>query len=347
MSAGDLDLAGSEEGDFSAWVIRPYGPEDALAWKALLAASNNATLFHDLDFLAYHPPGKYDFRHLVALRRSRIDAVIPGALSADGVFLSPAGASIGGPAVRKSLPVESCLHLVEALQLYCKSAGWRGIEVTLPPPIYRDEPDQATEFALHVRGFQLVHRSMPLLIPLDRKEGEHYQRLFRQSQRSYVRACRRRGVVVSEAGIEGLGGFLELFTETHARLGSQPTHTHEEIETLLHRWPAHIRIWSAHLGELTIASVLLFVLNRRICNTFYICDRASHRSFHGLTVLLAEIADRLASRGFHFLDLGPSASSEHFNRGVVSFKESLGARAFCRDRWRWKNSAVYDGNTKL
>lgn len=36
------------------WVIRPYGPEDAIAWKALLAQSNNATLFHDLDFLAYH-----------------------------------------------------------------------------------------------------------------------------------------------------------------------------------------------------------------------------------------------------------------------------------------------------
>jgi hypothetical protein len=52
---------------------------------------------------------------------------------------------------------------------------------------------------------------------------------------------------------------------------------------------------------------------------------------------LAEIADSLARCGFHYLDLGPSASSGHFNRGVLSFKESLGARAFCRDRWYWKN----------
>jgi hypothetical protein len=337
MSDGDPDLAGREKGDLNAWVIRPYQPKDAIAWKGLLADSNNATLFHDLDFLAYHPPGKYDFRHLVASRRSRIDAVIPGALSADRVFVAPAGASIGGPAVRKSIPVEACLHLVEALQLYCKSAGWRGIEITLPPPIYHDEPDQGIEFALHVKGFQLVDRSMPLLIPLDRQKGEQYQRLFRQSQRSYVRACRRKGVVVSEVGIEGLGAFRELLTATYARLGSLPTHTPEEIETLLYRLPAHIRIWSAHLGELTIASVLLFVLNRNICNTFYICDRASHREFHGVTVLLAEAADILARRGFRYLDLGPSASSAHFNRSVVSFKESVGARAFCRDRWRWES----------
>jgi hypothetical protein len=337
MSAGDPDYAGPKKADVNAWIVRPYRPEDATAWKALLADSNNATLFHDLDFLAYHPLGKYDFSHLVALRRSRIDAVIPGVLSVEGVFVSPAGASIGGPAVRKSIPVEACLHLVEALQLYCKSAGWRGIEVTLPPPIYHDEPDQGIEFALHVKGFQLIHRSMPLLIPLDRQQGEQYQRLFRQSQRSYVRACRRKGVAVREAGIEGLGAFLELLAQTHARLGSLPTHTPEEIESLLHRLPASMRIWSAHLGDTMIASALMFILNRNICNTFYLCDRAAYREFHGLTVLLAAAAEVLAGRGFRYLDLGPSASSTHFNRGVVSFKESLGAKGFCRDRWRWNN----------
>jgi Acetyltransferase (GNAT) domain len=319
------------------WVIRPYRPEDANAWKTFLRDSNNGTLFHDLDFLAYHPPVKYDFRHLIALRGTHVEAVIPGALSADGIFVSLAGASIGGLAVKKSLSVEACLHLVEALQLYCKSVGWQGIEITVPPPVYNDEPDQIIEFALHVRGFDLVHRSLPLLIPLDRQGGDNYQRLFRQSQRSYVRACRQKGVVVTEAGIEALGEFLELFAETYARLEALPTHTPEEIRSLFHRIPARLRIWSAKLEGITIASALLFVLNRNICNTFYICDRASHREFHGVTVLIAEAIDVLAERGFRYLDLGPSASGAHFNTGVVNFKESLGARAFCRDRWRWQN----------
>jgi len=323
--------------DVNEWVIRPYHPEDAAAWKVFLRDSNNGTLFHDLDFLAYHPPGKYDFRHLIALQGTHIAAVIPGALSADGIFVSSAGASIGGPAVKKSLPAEACLHLVEALQRYCETTGWRGIEITLPPPVYNDEPDQIIEFALHVRGFQLVHRSMPLLIPLNSQTGDAYQCIFRQSQRSYVRACRQKGVVVTETGIEGLGEFLELLAETYARLKALPTHTPEEIEGLFHRIPARLRIWSAKLEETTIASVLLFVLNRNICNTFYICDRASRRDFHGVTVLFAGAIDVLARRGFRYLDLGPSASSVHFNRGVVSFKESLGAKAFCRDRWLWQN----------
>ncbi len=319
------------------WVIRPFRPEDAAAWKAFLQDSNNGTLFHDLDFLDYHPPGKYDFHHLVAFRGARIEAVIPGALSADGIFVSLAGASIGGPAVKKSLPAEACMHLVEELQLYCNTAGWRGIEITLPPPIYHDEPDQIIEFALHVRGFQLVHRSMPLLIPLHREESNHYERLFRERQRRYVRACRRKGVAVTESGIDGLRGFLELLAETHARLKAQPTHTPAEIRSLFDRVPGHLRIWSAHLSGIVIASMLLFILNRNICVTFYLCDRATHRADHGATVLLAEVIDALGERGYRYLDMGPSASTVHFNDGVVGFKESLGARAFCRDRWRWQN----------
>jgi Acetyltransferase (GNAT) domain len=342
---GDLDLAGLEADDpadngwpgVNKWSLRPYCPDDAGAWKVFLAGSNNGTLFHDLDFLDYHPPRKYDFRHLIGLRENCIEALIPGAVSEEGIFVSLAGASIGGPVVKKSITAEACLHLVETLQFYSGSAGWRGIEFTLPPPIYQDEPDQKIEFALHRSGFELVHRSMPLLIPLVSEEANRYERIFRERQRRYVRACRRKGVSVHESGIDGLAGFLELLEETYSRLKAVPTHTPVEIEKLFSQVPDNLRIWSAHLGGLVIASMLLFILNRNICNSFYLCDRASHRADHGATVLLSEIIDALGRRGYRYLDMGPSASTSHFNHGVVDFKESLGARAFCRDRWRWKN----------
>ena len=93
MSTGGLDLGGVDGGQtteqtarrrgVSAWLIRPYGPDDAPAWKALLGDSHNATLFHDLDFLAYHPPGKHVFNHLVALWGTRIGALAVSAVQTD------------------------------------------------------------------------------------------------------------------------------------------------------------------------------------------------------------------------------------------------------------------------
>jgi hypothetical protein len=315
--------------------VRLFSPDDAAAWRTFLSASANGTLFHDLDFLAYHPPGRFDFRHLLVERGGRLEVIVPGALRADGFFASPAGASVGGPVVRKDLRASAAIELISALRRHAEREGWRGLEFTLPPPVYADVPNQLIEFALHRQGFQLVHRALPLLLPLTQAGPGRYQHLFSQSRRSYVRANLRKGVMTREHGIEGAPAFLELFQETYARLGAVPTHSPSEIGDLLQRKPDNVRLWLAVLDGVAIAGVLMFILNRYICNAFYICDRASHRDEHGVVVLFASAVDALAERGFRYLDLGPSASSDHINEGVLFLKESLGARGFCRDRWLW------------
>jgi Acetyltransferase (GNAT) domain len=319
----------------SGLTVRPVQPADHRVWNTHVEISNNGTLFHDLDFLSYHSADRFDFRHLIVERDGRIEAVVPGAVRRDGVFVSPAGASVGGPAVRRSLAAEQALALVEALQNYARAQHWDGLEFALPPPVYHHSPNQLVEFALTLKGFSLTNRALSFLLPLRRGATDHYQALFAQSRRSYVRANRRKGVTTREAGAEAVDAFLELFQETYDRLGTSATHTPSEIVDLLRRLPHRVRLWLAWLGETAIAGSLVFVLNPNVCCTFYICDRLSHRDHHGVTVLLADLLDTLAQRDFRYLDLGPSASSTHFNRGVVYFKESLGAQAFCRDSWRW------------
>jgi hypothetical protein len=314
--------------------VRDFTPDDAAAWRTFLSTSVNGTLFHDLDFLAYHPPGRFNFRHLLVERAGRLEAIVPGALRPDGLFSSPAGASVGGP-VTKDLRVGAAMELITALRRHAAQESWRGLEFTLPPPVYADVPSQVMEFALYREGFQLVHRALPLLLPLRQDGPGRYQRLFSQSRRSYVRASLAKGVFAREYGIEGAPAFLELFEETYNRLGAAPTHSPSEIEGLLRLKPDNVRLWLALFDGAPIAGVLMFILNRNVCNAFYICDRASRRDEHGVAVLFATAIDALADRGFRFLDLGPSASSDHINTGVLFLKESLGARGFCRDRWRW------------
>ena len=65
-----------------------------------------------------------------------------------------------------------------------------------------------------------------------------------------------------------------------------------------------------------IASVLLFILNRNICNTFYICDRASHREFHGVTVLLAEVVDVLGETRIPLPRSGSQRVERYISIGV-------------------------------
>src|SRR6185369_10813793 len=80
--------------------IRSFAEGEAEAWRRFLAGSATGCLFHELDFLAYHPTGRFRFEHLVAEEAGQIVALVPGGtVERDGctIFRSPLGASFGGP----------------------------------------------------------------------------------------------------------------------------------------------------------------------------------------------------------------------------------------------------------
>jgi len=311
--------------------------DDETTWEKFLARAANATLFHDLRFLRYHPPGRFRFHHLIFRRNGEPVALLPGglALTAEGaMFSSPLGASIGGLVVGADLRAELAVNLIEVLQDYASAQGWACVEITLPPQCYNFETSGLVEFALFCRGFHLMHRWLCHMLPL--AGGTGFDRLFRERQISYARAARRKGMVGVEAGIEAVDDFLNVFRDTYERHGVAATHTPEEIRDLVERLPTRVRLHLAMLGGVPVAGLLVFRLSATVANTFYICSSTKHAGEHGAAFIIADLIDRLSRAGFRYLDLGPSASDQKFNKGVTFFKEGLGAFGQCRDRWRWE-----------
>jgi hypothetical protein len=94
-----MGAKGSHLTSCDAITVHPYEPGQATEWKAFLEASNNGTLFHDLDFLAYHPLERFDTHHLMFRQNGKLIALLPAAIVSepdDRRFLkSPYGASVG------------------------------------------------------------------------------------------------------------------------------------------------------------------------------------------------------------------------------------------------------------
>lgn len=311
------------------------GNEDL--WREFLARSTNGTLFHDLDFLRYHPHDRFRFQHLMLMRGGEPVALFPGGLeeSVQGtIFCSSLGASVGGLAVAANLSTKLALDMVTALQDYARHRGWAGIRVTLPPLYYSFETAGLIEFALFYRGFRLKHRWLCPVIRLD-AEPEIFSRKFKIRQISPVRAARRKGVRCVEVGLESFNEFILPFRDTYSRHGTQPTHSEDEIRDLLTRLPNRIRVHLAKLDDIPIAALLVFHVTRSVATTFYICRSAGHLGANGPAILIANAMDRLGEAGFRYLDLGPSASDHKINDGNTFFKEGLGAVGHCRDRWQW------------
>ena len=79
--------------------IEKYTEDKKQIWNFFVKNSNNGTLFHDLDFLSYHPEDRFNEHHLMFYRKDNLISVMPMALSeTDGkkVAKSPYGGSYGG-----------------------------------------------------------------------------------------------------------------------------------------------------------------------------------------------------------------------------------------------------------
>ena len=310
---------------------------DAAAWAAFVESANDGTLHHELPFLAYHPPDRFRFEHLIVRNAGQIVAVVPGGVveqNGRSSFVSPLGASVGGPLTARPLLSET-MAIVEALQTHARERGWSGFEFVLGPTAYQRRAADATSFALFALGFRLDERNLSFIVPLDPGTTDAYATLFRKKQAWGVRAATRRGVTISHGGSNLLAPFGELFRETYARHDTTATHSEAEIADLLRRLPGRIEITLAALEGKPVAAILVFRLNDRAAQTIYICSSAEHARENGTVAAFAALIDRLASAGVKALDLGPSASSHRINEGVVFFKEGLGATGQTRDRWSW------------
>jgi hypothetical protein len=307
-------------------------------WRAFLAQSANGTLFHDLEFLRYHPPDRFRFHHLTAQKNGKLIALLPGGLSGSPerpVFCSPVGASIGGFAVRPDLRAETALELVNAVKDYAKQERWSGIEMTIPPAFYNAEAADLMSFALFRGGFRLEHRWLCHALAIQPGTGMAYDGLFRANQVLAVNMGRRDGIITTEPGLDGLEDFFRVFRDTYSRHGTAPTHSESEIRDLVTRMPDRVSTVLATLNDEAVAGLLVFQVTKDVAYTFYICTKTDSGSKNGAACAIAGLVDRLSGRGMKYIDFGPSASDTKFNKGVAFFKEGLGASGYCRDRWRW------------
>jgi hypothetical protein len=318
-----------------------FCPEQTAQWQEFLDTSGNGTLFHDLRFLGYHPPDRFDTHHLVFRRAGNLVALLPAAVAreADGrrFLKSPYGASVGGCVLGAGARLEVTLDIVAALQQYVGAAGLTGVEMRLGPGILAQCPNDGFAFALTARGFSLVRRWLCHVIPLPADPAQVLARIPTRSRRRYARYALRRGVRPEEAGAAQLAEFYPMLQANRARHGARPTHTLAELQTLFAAVPDRVKLFLFTLQHRPIAGALVFELNRRVAYAFYLCHDERFESYRATSLAVAHVLEHYATRGFHYLDLGSSTFDNlALNRGLAEFKEELGATGFCRDTYRWE-----------
>ncbi len=315
--------------------IVEYKPEMSKKWDAFVEESNNGTIFHTQRFLGYHPPKRFEHRHLVFEHRNCWMGVLPGATrNREGkrIYVSHPGASFGGIALSCKAGVEATSRMVELWIEWAKKNDFEGVEFTRVPLIYHDLPEEHQDFALIVRGAGFVKRELTAVLRIYPDSEDNFS-LFRPPARTSTRKAIKAGVEISLNG--DIPGFYEVLSANlYARHNVTPTHSLEELLDLKSRFTDRIHQFNAILNGEILAGVTVWEVNPRAVIAFYISHSQEHQEYRPLNLLFWEIFQWASKRGFSWFDFGTYTLDMEPNFGLARFKESFGAKGIFRDTLR-------------
>lgn len=303
-------------------------------WDDFVWKSNDGTIFHTRQFLSYHPPEKFTDASLIFKKNNRLIALFPAVVRNEGIskiLSSHRGASYGGFVTPSPLSIRDSFRLVEGLIEHAGANNFTGIELTPPPQIYLNRPNNYIDFALLKNGFTYRKREISSVIPLD-FPVEEILSTFSSASRRAVRRAQKLNVKVQES--EDYGQFYKILQKNlKMRHHVNPTHSIEELLKLKSLFPNRIKLFAACAAAKMVAGVVMFITNNNVALAFYISHDEENQQYRGVNVLFYEIIKWTIENKFGFLDFGIFTVNMDPNWGLARFKESFGAQGIFRDTY--------------
>jgi hypothetical protein len=305
--------------------VQTIDDKNSQRWGSFISTSNNGTIFHQLDFLAYHQGRFYDNEHhLVWLKGQELVALMPmGVFTENGglVAKSPFGASYGGIVTSRPPSYSLSRQLVTSLLEHLRQHGVSEIRMTFPIQACYRQYCATLEFCLLEQGFKLINSDISSLVLLDKADIENS--IFTSRARNCVRKAKTHGLIAKFH--EPAAVFWELMEKTFSRHGTKPTHSSEEWAWLCAHLPEDVWCDVAYLDEKALAGIGHMRINSRVDSSFYLCSDPAYQELQALSFLIGEAILKSQGEGFEAFDFGTSTANMVPRENIFLFKESFGA----------------------
>jgi len=313
-------------------IIEKYRDELKEKWDNFVDKANNGTIFHKIQFLNYHPENRFDFHHLIFQKDSATVALLPGMLN-KGIYKSPAGASFGG-IVMDDMSFRKTDIIVKKFLEYCRNNGIKDVYFTFPPMVYLKEMNKNLEYVLLYNGFSYSTNMYTSIINLSQL-GETPLKNFHQNARNAIRKGTKSDLEIKLS--EDYKTFYPILLKNKEKFKVSVTHSLDELKKLNNLLPDTLKLFLVYRKGILLGGSLIFVCNERALLAFYIALDYDYQEYRPINYLLYEIIKWGKKNGFKCLDLGVNQEESkdnpmEVNRGLISFKSSMGAQGFFRNQ---------------
>ena len=241
-------------------IIKYQDSKHQQLWDEYVASSNNGTLFHLRQFLAYHQDRKFEDHSLIFYKNNKIISLLTAA-AIDNCLYSHPGASFGG-LVYNQLSFKACTQIIELIIEYAHQNKMTEITIIPPPFIYYKQYNETMEYCLYNNGFKPSEYYISSFVDLKTEPID----LIHSRKKQYIKKLKNE-IKVTQS--EDLDSFYPILIDNKARHKAKATHSKEELKILMKQFPEQIKLLLSYKNNEVIGGSLVFVTSNHTCILFY------------------------------------------------------------------------------
>lgn len=305
--------------------VEKYTAVARLVWNEFLGKCKNSHFMFHRDFMEYHADRFEDFSLIIRDEKENIITLIPGNIK-NHIFYSHQGLTFGGFLMDKNIHAVELIEIFEQVKLFLKKNQIIKIIYKPIPVIYHQYPAQEDLYALFRSDAQLNRRDISSSILIE----DRYK--YSSSKKWGINKAKKQGVVCQEVEKPSLVWMLvrQVLDEHHETC---PVHSEEEIDYLKEKFPKNIKVYAAFYNQEIVSACVTFE-TVNVVHTQYLASNRIGRDTRALDMLI----DHVISESLNYakiFDFGISNENngKYLNSGLISQKESFGARAIVYDSY--------------
>ena len=304
-------------------------------WDEFVLGANNGTIFHLRKFLNYHPNNRFKDYSLEFYKDNSLLSVIPAAeviKNNKKILISHPGSSFGSFVTKANLSIKDSFEMVEKLIENIRAEYFDGIQMKIAPAFYSNRLSNYIEYALLSNGFNYLNRDVTSTLFIEKNEKLILEK-FKSSHARAVRKSQNLGVEIKIT--DRVDEFFSMLEKNlKIRHGVSPTHTIEELKSIINIFPNSINIFGAFYEGQMIAGVLNFVAKKDVVLAFYISHKSEHQDLRPLNLLFFNVFKWAKEQEIKVYDFGTFTVDGIANMGLGRFKENFGASGVFRDSFQ-------------
>ena len=243
------------------------------------------------------------------------------------------GLTYGGLILNADCKFPDAMACFRQLLKYLNEEGIDTLQLKLLPKPYHKIPADEIDYLLFRTGAQLYRTDITSTIQLTRKLN-----VESSNRKRGLKKARNHGLTIREEDTFESFWDTILIPNLEVRHQAKPVHTLEEITLLKSRFPDNIRQFNVYDGDDIVAGATIFETDM-VAHAQYISANDRKQELGSLDILFDTLINEVFKDKAYF-DFGISNEDQgrHINSGLLSWKESFGARSVAHQFYKVKTA---------